>query len=191
MAPVNAPRGLDRRSVRTVSLAAFSVFGVSRLDRENDTAIEELIAPTVEAMGCAVVRVRLSQARAPVLQVMVERADGAPVTVDDCARISHAVSAALDVADPVAGSYNLEVSSPGFDRPLVRAADFERFAGREAKLETVEPVGGRRRFRGRLIGYADRTVRIELGGDGEVCVPFAAIRAARLVPAANAAGRKG
>ena len=143
-------------------------------------------------MGCAVVRVRLSQGRAPVLQAMVERADGAPVTVDDCARISHAVSAALDIADPIAGSYSLEVSSPGFDRPLVRAADFERFGGREAKLETVEPVEGRRRFRGRLIGYADRTVRIALrGADGEVDVPFAAIRAARLVPAANAAGRKG
>ena len=142
-------------------------------------------------MGYAVVRVRLSNAREPVLQAMIERADGAPVTVDDCAAVSRAVSAVLDVADPIAGSWSLEVSSPGRDRPLVREADFERFAGREAKLETAEPVGGRRRFRGRLLGCADRAVRIELGGDGAIEVPFAAIRAARLVPAERAAGRKG
>lgn len=154
---------------------------MERLDRTNDSDVEGLIAPTVESMGYAIVRARFSGARAPVLQLMVERADGAAVTVDDCAAVSRAVSAALDAADPIEGPYNLEVSSPGIERPLTRPGDYARFAGHEAKIEIEAPVEGRRRFRGRLIGYADPLVRIDIPGRGAMEVPFAAIRAARLV----------
>lgn len=152
-----------------------------QLDRMDDKTIEGLVAPTVEAMGYAVVRVRLSGSRAPQLQLMAERADGAAMTVDDCAAVSRAVSAALDAADPIDRAYRLEVSSPGVDRPLVRPADYERFAGFEAKLETAMPIGRRKRFRGRLAGCAEQAVRIDIGGaDGVVEVPFAAIRTAKL-----------
>ena len=166
------------------------------MDRTDDGAIEGLIAPTVEAMGYAVVRVRLSGSRAPCLQLMAERADGAAMTVDDCAAVSRAVSAALDAADPIDRAYRLEVSSPGIDRPLVRPEDYERFAGFRAKIETVEPIGRRKRFRGRLAGYAEPMVRIDIGGgDGVVEVPFAAIRSAKLAagdapPAAGATGKE-
>ncbi len=152
------------------------------MERETGSIVETLIAPPIEAMGYAVVRVRFSGKRPPVLQVMVERADDAPMTVDDCADISRAVSAVLDVADPLAGPYSLEISSPGIDRPLVRPRDYDRFAGHEAKLETGEAIDGRKRFRGRLMGFEDTAVQIDIGGaDGVVAIPFAAIRSARLV----------
>jgi ribosome maturation factor RimP len=156
--------------------------------------IEELIAPTLEGMGYALVRVQLSGGTASArLQVMAERFDGAAMTVEDCAAISRAISPVLDVADPIAGAYTLEVSSPGIDRPLVRPADFDRFAGFEAKLESARPVDGRRRFRGRLGGTADGAVRIVTEGT-EYKVPLADVQKARLVItdellAASAAGR--
>jgi len=160
-------------------------------------ALERLIAPTVETLGYTVVRVRMIGSRPPRLQVMAERCDGDGMTVEDCARISTAVSALLDVEDPIAGRYDLEVSSPGIDRPLVRIGDFERFAGHEAKVETsVALAGGRKRFRGRLCGVDDDRVRIDLGGeDGAVAIPFEAISAAKLVLtdeliAASTSGRK-
>lgn len=143
--------------------------------------IESLITPTVEAMGYDLVRVHLQgSGRARVLQVMTERQDGQAMTVDDCAAISRNLSAVLDVEDPVKGAYNLEVSSPGLDRPLVRQKDFERFAGFEAKIETYEPLNGRRHFRGRLLGLSGDMVRIALD-DGEWQVPFPGIRSAKLV----------
>ncbi len=143
--------------------------------------IEELIAPTLEGMGYALVRVQLSGGKGtPRLQVMAERADGAAMTVEDCAGISRAISPILDVEDPISGTYTLEVSSPGIDRPLVKPADFDRFAGFEAKLESARPVDGRRRFRGRLKGVEDGAVRIETEGT-DYKVPFADVQKARLV----------
>src|SRR5690606_25713880 len=103
-------------------------------------------------MGYDVVRVRFTGDSGRTLQIMVERQDRRPMTVDDCADVSRQVSALLEVEDPVPGSYVLEVSSPGIDRPLVRLDDFSRFAGFEARLETGQPVAGRRRFRGRIKG---------------------------------------
>jgi len=111
---------------------------------------------------------------------MAERMDGVPMTVDDCAAISRTASAVLDVEDPLAGSYTLEVSSPGIDRPLVRPKDFERFAGREVKAETGAPIDGRRRFRGRLLGIDGAMVRIALP-EGTVTLPYDAIHKAHLV----------
>ena len=94
--------------------------------------VEALIGPAVEALGCAVVRVQISGQQRVRLQVMVERLDGRPVVVDDCAELSRAISAVLDVEDPIDRAYVLEVSSPGIDRPLVRPDDYARFAGFEA-----------------------------------------------------------
>ena len=150
-------------------------------------------------MGYELVRVMLRGRQRPTLEVMAERADRAAMTVDDCVEISRAVSALLDVEDPLPGSYVLEVTSPGIDRPLVRPDDFVRFAGLEARVETAEPIDGRRRFKGRLLGVeeADGTVRIETAdGGGVAAIPLAAIKRAKLVLtdeliAAAAAGRGG
>jgi ribosome maturation factor RimP len=142
--------------------------------------VARLIAPPLEAMGYAVVRVRLSGGGRPTLQVMAERSDGKEMTVEDCAEISRAVSAILDVEDPIAGAYVLEVSSPGIDRPLTRPGDFARFAGHEAKLELNQPVDGRKRIRGRLVGLEGESVRVA-AEDGERLLPLPEIRTAKLV----------
>ena len=142
--------------------------------------ITELIQPTLNEMGFELVRVLVAGGQRPTLQIMVERRDEAPMTVEHCAGASHAISALLDVADSIAGAYRLEVTSPGIDRPLVRRADYESFAGLEARLETELPIDGRRRFRGRLIGLADDRVRLALP-EGERSIPFDAIKKAKLV----------
>ncbi|MBM3565670.1 MAG: ribosome maturation factor RimP [Alphaproteobacteria bacterium] len=142
--------------------------------------IEGLVQPILEAMGYDLVRVLVSGRTSPLLQVMAERKDDRPMHVDDCAEISRAVSAALDAADPIAGSYTLEVSSPGLDRPLTKAADYARFAGHAARVETARPIDGRRKFRGRLAGLDGRLVRMETP-EGPVSVPFDDIARGRLV----------
>jgi ribosome maturation factor RimP len=142
--------------------------------------VEDLIAPSLRDMGYELVRVMLRGRQRPTLEVMAERADRAAMTVDDCAEISRAVSALLDVEDPLPGSYVLEVTSPGIDRPLVRPDDFVRFAGFEARVETAEPLDGRRRFTGRLVGVEGDAVRLDTEG-GPVAVPLAAIKRAKLV----------
>jgi ribosome maturation factor RimP len=142
--------------------------------------IEELITPTVEGMGFSVVRVQLSGQQRVRLQVMAERHDGQAMLVDDCAALSRAISAVLDVEDPVPGAYILEVSSPGIDRPLVRLDDFERFAGFEARVETVRLFDGRRRFKGRLLGVTGQMVRLRVEGVA-VELPFLDIRRAKLI----------
>ncbi|MDJ0949633.1 MAG: ribosome maturation factor RimP [Alphaproteobacteria bacterium] len=144
--------------------------------------VAELVEPMLTGMGYELVRVRMSAGGGRTLQIMAERADRSSMTVDDCADISRAVSALIDVEDPITGAYDLEVSSPGIDRPLVRPRDFERFAGYEAKIETRAPVDGRRRFRGRLLGLADERVRIRLAdGSGEVALAVDMIEKAKLV----------
>jgi ribosome maturation factor RimP len=142
--------------------------------------VTELIEPTLHDMGFGLVRVLISGGQRPTLQVMVERLDRESVTLDQCAEVSHAVSALLDVADPLPGAYRLEVTSPGLDRPLVRRVDYQRFAGFEARLETELPIEGRRRFRGRLLGLVDDQVRVALP-EGETSIPFDAIKKAKLV----------
>ncbi len=125
--------------------------------------IAELITPTLLSMGYELVRVHISGGRNnQTLQIMAERQDGNAVTVDDCETISHTVSAQLDVADPIASAYNLEVSSPGIDRPLTRLKDYQRFAGFEAKLQLTQPVDGRRNLRGILRGVEGKDISIEI-----------------------------
>ena len=135
----------------------------------------------MEAMGYEMVRVHLQgSGNGRALQVMAERLDGQGLTAENCAAISRNISAVLDVEDPVKGTYNLEVSSPGLDRPLVQQKDFERFTGFEAKIETHELLNGRRYFRGRLLGLDGDMVRIALD-DGEWQFSLPDIRRAKLV----------
>lgn len=150
--------------------------------------VEQLIAPTVEGMGFTIVRVQLSGNDRRRLQVMAERQDEAAMTVDDCADISRAVSAVLDVDDPISGAYTLEVSSPGIDRPLVRRRDFERFAGFEARVELAQAMDGRRRFRGRLLGVDGDVVRMSVDGE-DVALPLAGITKAKLVMTEDLLGK--
>lgn len=143
--------------------------------------IEALIEPTLDAMGYAIVRVLISGSeRQQRLQIMAERADGSGMDVDGCAEVSRAVEAILDVEDPLPGTYNLEVSSPGIDRPLTRLSDFERFAGYEAKVELLEPFEGRRRLRGEILGVFDGEIAMAVD-DKEWRIGFDEIDKAKLV----------
>ena len=161
--------------------AFFLSCGVTKTrDVDTERQIERAIAPVLAAMGYEVVRIRLGGGMQTVLQVMIERADRVPLTVDDCAAASRAISAQFENDNLPAADYALEVSSPGIDRPLVRLADFARFAGFEAKVEMGEPLDGRRRFRGRLQGAGDGCVRMTVD-DQDVSLPYDGIRAAKLV----------
>jgi ribosome maturation factor RimP len=126
------------------------------------------------------VRVQISGGQRAILQIMAERADGAPMTVEDCADISRSVSALLDVEDPIREAYTLEVSSPGIDRPLTRLKDFERFAGFEARLESRMAIDGRKRFKGMLKGVEDGLVCIDTE-QGAARLEFDNILRAKLV----------
>lgn len=142
--------------------------------------IAKLIAPTIEALGFELVRVQLSGSQRPTLQVMAEPANGRAMSVDDCADISRAISALLDVEDPIASAYSLEVSSPGIDRPLTKAKDYERFLGHEAKVETNAPVDGRKRFKGAIKSVDAKAVELTVEG-ADIRIPFADIHKAKLV----------
>ena len=150
--------------------------------------IEAFITTSVETLGSEIDRVQIvgwveGEGRGEgdaMLQIMIERQDGAEMIVDYCAKVSRAISALLDVEDPVPGQYTLEVSSPGIDRPLTRSKDFETYAGFEVKIETDAPIDGRKRYRGRLLGIKDGLVRIELE-EGERQVPMDSIHRAKLV----------
>lgn len=131
-----------------------------------DRRISEIITPVIEDMGFELVRVRLMGGKTKTLQIMAERPDGG-IEVDECADISVAVSATLDVEDPIEDAYTLEVSSPGIDRPLTRTKDFDVWDGYEAKLETTELIDGRRRFKGVLRGTENDEILIELEINGE------------------------
>lgn len=135
-----------------------------------DRRIAEIITPVIEDMGFELVRIRLMGGNTATLQIMAERPEGG-IEVDECAKISTAVSAVLDVEDPIVDQYNLEVSSPGIDRPLTRLKDFETFEGYEVKIETTELIDGQRRFKGMLAGVEGEEVLLNLErGDEEVTV---------------------
>jgi ribosome maturation factor RimP len=142
--------------------------------------IESMIGPSLAAMGYSIVRIAFTGGRRPTLQIMAERTSDGTMTVEDCEAVSHAVSALLDVADPIASAYVLEVSSPGIDRPLTRRADYERYAGFEAKIELQRMVDGRRRFRGKLLGVEGDDAKLLVGTD-TLRLPLDAIARAKLV----------
>lgn len=143
--------------------------------------LEALVTPTLEGMGYELVRVSLTGTQRPVLQIMADRADETPMTVEDCAKISRAISALLDVEDPIDSAYTLEVSTPGIDRPLTREKDFVRFADHEAKIELAVAQDGRKRFRGILKGVEDGLIVLEDEKGGVVSLPFADLRTAKLI----------
>ncbi|HTJ65317.1 MAG TPA: ribosome maturation factor RimP [Alphaproteobacteria bacterium] len=143
--------------------------------------IAGLITPTVDTLGYELVRVKLQGgSRHATLQIMAERRDRRAMVVDDCARLSRAISVVLDEADPIRDEYTLEVSSPGIDRPLMKRADYERFLSHEAKLETDQPVDGRKRFQGILTALDGDTLSIDVDGSA-VSLPLDRIKQARLV----------
>jgi len=143
--------------------------------------IAALVTPTIEGLGYELVRVLMSSGRDGRLQIMAERLDGAAMSVDDCAVISRSVSAVLDVEDPIPHAYELEVSSPGIDRPLTRRKDWTRWAGHVARLELSEAVDGRRRVKGVILGLEDDVVRMKLDEGAEIAVPLAVVHRAKLV----------
>ncbi len=158
-----------------------------RIIRESGTEarIAAIVAPALAANGFRLVRLRLLGQAGLTLQVMAERPDGS-MTIEDCEEASRALSAILDVEDPIEKAYHLEVSSPGIDRPLVRRSDFEAAVGHLVKIETSLLIEGRKRFRGRLTQAGDEAVTIErdqasYGDEPVVSVPYDSLAEARLV----------
>jgi len=144
--------------------------------------IEAMIAPTVEDQGYEIVRVQITGSKHPRLQIMAERVDGTGIDVEDCATISRAISAILDVEDPISGEYALEVSSPGIDRPLTRLKDYETWAGFDVKVELSFGVDGRKRFTGRLLGLDnDERILIESEEGEQFALPFDDVQRAKLL----------
>lgn len=141
--------------------------------------LRKLIEPAVTALGFELVGVEFIHGKSGLLRVYIDHEDG--IGVDDCKSVSYQVSGLLDVEDPIRGQYTLEVSSPGLDRPLFQARDYERFVGHEVKLRLSVPVGGRRRFKGTLVGLRDEQVVVKMD-DEELVVPLHEIDQARLVP---------
>lgn len=144
-----------------------------------DRKLAEIIQPVIEGLGYELVRVRMLGGKTKSMQIMAERPDGG-IEVDDCAKISTAVSAILDVEDPFEDPYALEVSSPGIDRPLTRFKDFDAWNGYEAKIETDELVDGRRRFKGVLAGVNDDEILITID-EGTIGLKFDWLSDAKLV----------
>lgn len=144
-----------------------------------DERLARIVQPTIEALGFDLVRLRFMGGKRKTLQIMAERADGT-MEVEDCARLSRAISAVLDVEDPISDAYALEVSSPGIDRPLTRLADFDRWEGYEARLETGEMIDGRKRFKGILAGVEGDEVLIEID-EGTIGLKFDWLTDAKLV----------
>lgn len=147
--------------------------------------LESLIAPIAESLGYSIVRVRVSGAVRPTLQVMAELPDGT-MPIEHCARLSEAISAAFEQDDPIEGEYVLEVSSPGIDRPLTRRRDFDAYSGHEARIELLSPLDGRKRIRGLLRGLRGEDVIIETETGpqrvkGELALPYTSIAEAKLV----------
>ena len=131
-----------------------------------DRRLADIVGPAIEGLGLELVRIRLMGGKTRTLQIMVDRPDGG-IEVDECAACSTAVSAVLDVEDPIEENYILEVSSPGIDRPLTRLKDFDMWVDYEARLETTELIDGRRRFKGVLQGTEGDEVLIEIEEGGE------------------------
>jgi ribosome maturation factor RimP len=158
----------------------------ARFIRETGLAadIASLVEPTLEGLGFRLVRVRIMGGQDTIVEIMAERPDGS-MTIEDCRIASLNLSPVLDVHDPLPGSYRLQISSPGIDRPLVRRSDFEQWAGHEAKIELKELVNGRKRFRGTLDGYEHGKVRISVDGGKEgrqvLGFPLEMLAEARLV----------
>ena len=139
-----------------------------------------LAGPVLASLGYSLVRVRISGFAGCTVQIMAERPDGT-MSIEDCEAVSRALSPVFDVADPIEGSYRLEISSPGIDRPLVRRSDFDRYAGHVAQIEMQAPIDGRKRFRGELHGTDGEYARIRCDETNDILLRIDDMAEARLV----------
>ena len=147
-----------------------------------DERILAIADPIADDMGYTVVRVRVMSGKRPIVQVMAERKSDGLMGVDDCAQLSRALSSAMEVEDPIMQAYNLEVSSPGLERPLTDLKDFETYAGYLARVELDRLVEGRKRFRGVLAGTSENNIEINLDGEEDTAeIPFDWISEAKLL----------
>ncbi len=149
-----------------------------------ERAVTDLAEPVLDELGFRLVRVKISMRDGGTVQIMAERPNG-EMNVDDCAIVSRRLSPLLDAYDPMPGTYRLEISSPGIDRPLVRPSDFAAWAGHQAKVELKEPVDGRKRLKGTIEDVVDEEVhlKIELDGNADpviIGLPFSLISEAKL-----------
>jgi ribosome maturation factor RimP len=150
-----------------------------------DARVAQIIEPAIMELGYQLVRVKLSNQNGLTLQIMAERPDGT-MTVNDCEAISMAISPVLDVEDPIDKQYNLEISSPGIDRPMVRKGDFLKWQGHIIKCETSVMVEGRKRFKGKILdvteeGFVLERDQIGYGEEPQVAIPFASLAEGRLI----------
>ena len=156
-------------------------FFVKEKRMQNKHPLEDMLTPVINQLGFDVVRILTIGQKNPTLQIMIERKDRTDIVVDDCAMVSRAVSDILDEKDPIKDQYNLEVSSPGLDRPLTKAEHFQRFAGYEAKIETSVEVDARKRFKGRILSLDDKeNIHFDMDGK-EWVIPFEAVSKAKLL----------
>ena len=172
---------------RTTSVALTNFADEPRLITEPGRAarVAALAEPVLAALGYRLVRILISGFAGCTVQIMAERPDGT-MSIEDCDAASRALSPVLDVADPIEGSYQLEISSPGIDRPLVRRSDFDRYAGHVAQVEMQAPIDGRKRFRGELLGTEGAFARIRRAdgaenANSEVVLPIDDMMEAKLV----------
>ena len=162
-------RSQDRRGPKTLE---FSIFTAA-------SHLEPVFEPVIEKAGFKLVRLRVMGGKHKTLQIMAEREDGS-MDVEGCSQLSHALLDFIETQDPIEGDYDIEVSSPGIDRPLTRLTDFSRWKGHEAKIELTAPLDGRKRFRGLLAGLDGNDVVMTSGG-ARVAFPFRSILEAKLV----------
>ena len=156
-------------------------FFVKEKRMQNKHPLEDMLTPVINQLGFDVVRILTIGQKNPTLQIMIERKDRTDIVVDDCATVSRAVSDILDEKDPIKDQYNLEVSSPGLDRPLTKAEHFQRFVGYEAKIETSVEVDARKRFKGRILSLDDKeNIHFDMDGK-EWVIPFEAVSKAKLL----------
>lgn len=142
--------------------------------------LADMLEPVIDNLGYETVRIMTIGQANPTLQIMIDKTDGTEITVDDCAKVSRALSAVLDEKDPITDKYSLEVSSPGLDRPLTKPAHFVRFAGNEVKIETDELFENRKRFKGSLEGMEDSAILLTMDGT-TYRIPFDIISKAKIV----------
>ena len=148
---------------------------------QNKHHLQDMLEPVISELGYETVRIITIGQANPTLQIMIDRLDGTDIVVEDCAKVSRKVSEVLDEKDPIKDQYNLEVSSPGLDRPLTKPEHFARFAGYEAKVETDELIENRKRFKGKIISIdGENTIRFEMDGT-EYAIPFDAVSKAKIV----------
>ena len=161
---------------------------------EQERRLLDIIRPVADRLGMEVVRLRVSGGRRPHLEVMAEKAGGAPTDVEDCARLTRGMGPVLEEADPISEAYILEVSTPGIDRPLTRPGDFGRWIGHAARIELARPIDGRRRFTGTIVSEGEDGVHLEIDDETELVASVHEMSRATLVltdeliEAARAAG---